>query len=406
MSTEPSSPWSPNSPSKLADETSQMLPTTRPVRSPTVASSSTSTTLNARSPLNPNAPSSTSGSFPIPRSRPASRGSTYLTSRFTTDQHRESSSFAGSDSPYPMLLPQASPFAPGARGSMVLYRLADEPAHSRESTAFSTLSAPLVPPPRLRDSVLSSSGDSLMSVSDRDSKYPADTVRGLVPYAYDPALDELEPIDDEDMLHDPDNRAWSKQNLKKAFPWRGVLNVTVLIGLVAALLCLFIFYPVLTFFRNETRNLAIDGNIRINATGQAPVLFGMPDLIDKDTPENAKTRTGYDGLEYELVFSDEFNVDGRTFYPGEDPFWEGVDLWYGATNDQEWYDPSQLVTRDGALVITMDSVTTGQGMQTPGRSFALPSPRVVQRGGSRAASAWARLRLWPCLGVDVVRLCF
>jgi hypothetical protein len=23
-----------------------------------------------------------------------------------------------------------------------------------------------------------------------------------------------------------------------------------------------------------------------------------------------------------LVFSDEFNTDGRTFYPGDDPFWK------------------------------------------------------------------------------------
>lgn len=29
-----------------------------------------------------------------------------------------------------------------------------------------------------------------------------------------------------------------------------------------------------------------------------------------------------------LVFSDEFNADGRTFYPGEDPYWEAEDLHY------------------------------------------------------------------------------
>lgn len=46
------------------------------------------------------------------------------------------------------------------------------------------------------------------------------------------------------------------------------------------------------------------------------MLFGMPQLIDPDTPQSARTRTGFDGLDYELVFSDEFNVEGRTFYPG------------------------------------------------------------------------------------------
>jgi len=79
-------------------------------------------------------------------------------------------------------------------------------------------------------------------------------------------------------------------------------------------------------------------------------------MIDLETPEEAKTRTGFDGEEYELVFSDEFNTDGRTFYPGEDPFWEAVDLHYWATADLEWYDPSQITTQGGALVITLDQI--------------------------------------------------
>ncbi|KAG6889256.1 hypothetical protein C0995_002469 [Termitomyces sp. Mi166 len=96
------------------------------------------------------------------------------------------------------------------------------------------------------------------------------------------------------------------------------------------------------YSEDQARNSRIDGNIRINATGQAPVLFQMPDLIDTAMLDDAKTRTGFDGHEYELVFSDEFEVDGRSFYPGEDPFWEAVDLWYGATGDIEWYDPQQI----------------------------------------------------------------
>lgn len=92
----------------------------------------------------------------------------------------------------------------------------------------------------------------------------------------------------------------------------------------------------------------------------------MPELIDSDTPDSAKTRTGFDGEDYELVFSDEFNVEGRTFYAGDDPFWEAVDLWYGATADLEWYDPQQITTRNGSLVITMDSTTTTEAGLTPG----------------------------------------
>jgi beta-glucanase (GH16 family) len=51
-------------------------------------------------------------------------------------------------------------------------------------------------------------------------------------------------------------------------------------------------------------------------------------LIDPDTPESALTRTGFDGKEYQLVFSDEFNTDGRQFYADMDPYWEAVDLHY------------------------------------------------------------------------------
>ena len=81
----------------------------------------------------------------------------------------------------------------------------------------------------------------------------------------------------------------------------------------------------------------------------------MPELIDVATPDSAKTRTGFDGQEYDLVFSDEFEIENRTFYPGDDPYWEAVDLWYGATNDLEWYDPRQVMT-NGNLSILMENV--------------------------------------------------
>jgi beta-glucan synthesis-associated protein KRE6 len=58
-------------------------------------------------------------------------------------------------------------------------------------------------------------------------------------------------------------------------------------------------------------------------------------LIDPDTPKSAMSRTSYDGSKQVLVFSDEFNKDGRTFYDGDDPFFQAVDIWYGATQDLE-----------------------------------------------------------------------
>lgn len=52
-------------------------------------------------------------------------------------------------------------------------------------------------------------------------------------------------------------------------------------------------------------------------------------LIDLDTPKEAYTKPSQrDQKNMQLVFSDEFNDDGRTFYPGDDPYWEAVDLHY------------------------------------------------------------------------------
>lgn len=76
----------------------------------------------------------------------------------------------------------------------------------------------------------------------------------------------------------------------------------------------------------------------INGSGQVPAIEGLPTLIDQDTPADMRSRIGYDGERYNLVFSDEFNVDGRTFWPGDDPWWEAVDLWYWGTRDLEYYE--------------------------------------------------------------------
>jgi hypothetical protein len=70
-----------------------------------------------------------------------------------------------------------------------------------------------------------------------------------------------------------------------------------------------------------------------NATGQVPKIPGNYALIDNDTPQEAYTKKSYLNPDQDmvLVFSDEFNQDGRTFYPGEDPYWEAVDLHYWGT---------------------------------------------------------------------------
>ena len=75
----------------------------------------------------------------------------------------------------------------------------------------------------------------------------------------------------------------------------------------------------------------------LQAGGSTSVHFFIYLVIDKDTPQEFYTQTSYsDGSELQLVFSDEFNTDGRTFYPGDDPYWEAVDLHY-------WYATISLV---------------------------------------------------------------
>ncbi|KAF8649109.1 hypothetical protein AX16_006007 [Volvariella volvacea WC 439] len=347
------------------------------------------------SPLNPSAhtptspPSAMSNHFPRSHfnslsSRPPSRTSSHYNHKFAPEEGQPSTPYhthfnyhtVNSNAPSGASTPANTfPSSSGTRGSMILYHISIPTSRNSVAAGGATAgTTALAPPPRLskiaRDSVMSSSGESIAaSFQDADSKYPLGlglhTQRGVVvPYEYDPAMDEMEPPDEEDFMHDP--KYGGKEKKHSFFPWRGIMNVSVLMLLILGLLCLFVFYPVWEYFRDRARNEAIDGNIRINATGQAPVFFQMPEMIDPETPDNARTRTGFDGQAYELVFSDEFNTPGRTFYPGDDPFWEAVDLWYGATGDLEWYDPSQVTTRDGALVITMDSIETGQPGLTPG----------------------------------------
>ena len=238
---------------------------------------------------------------------------------------------------------------------MILYRLA----------AVDDMGALL--PPRntwhVRDSMASTSDQSLFSLS-ADSKYPSGVFahsRGLVPYAYDPDTDTSP--EEDDHLHEPELK--DKNEGVGFWSSRGWLNLGALALLITALLSLFICYPVISYYQMNSRNRLLANNARINGTDGIPQptdMFYMPDLIDTDTPDDAKTRTGWDGEDYVLVFSDEFNTDNRSFYPGDDPYWEAVDLWYWATKDLEWYDPAQITTRDGSLRIKMEN-TESHGLQ-------------------------------------------
>ncbi|PPQ99336.1 hypothetical protein CVT24_009150 [Panaeolus cyanescens] len=157
----------------------------------------------------------------------------------------------------------------------------------------------------------------------------------------------------DDFLHNPDPRRDRKSDRGGTiFTCRGLGNLGCL--LILALGFLMLFAGMLKTKQSFKGGFNLGG---INASGQIPDLPGNFGLIDKDTPKEAYTYRSYEGdEEMVLVFSDEFDRDGRSFYPGDDPFWEGVDLHYWGTVDEEWYDPGQVTTSGGALRIRMDQV--------------------------------------------------
>jgi beta-glucanase (GH16 family) len=116
---------------------------------------------------------------------------------------------------------------------------------------------------------------------------------------------------------------------------------------------------------------------------KVPNITSWRGLIDPDTPQAALTSKSIeDGSDYVLVFSDEFNVEGRSFYPGDDPFWEGVNLHYWQTNNLEWYDPKQITTRNGSVEFRLekvDDITKNYNMSYSGGMMA----------------TWNRVRLSP-----------
>lgn len=121
------------------------------------------------------------------------------------------------------------------------------------------------------------------------------------------------------------------------FTKRGMLNIGFLTLLVTALLMLFAGYPIMSHAQRKLADTGGAFNIGgTNGTEQVPDTIGRFGLIGRDTPTDAYTRTGFTGVNagvtYDLVWSGEFETEGRTFYPGDDPYWEAVDLHYWATN--------------------------------------------------------------------------
>lgn len=175
------------------------------------------------------------------------------------------------------------------------------------------------------------SGNLAPSISDKFSLSPDPASWGG-----NVALNHPEP---DDYLHNPDPKRDRKNDRGGTiFTIRGLENVGCILILVLALITLFGGYPLITYFtRDPPSNLGGYNLGGINATGQVATRMGNFNLIDEDTPSTAYTwKSMMTGESWDLVFSDEFNTPDRTFWPGDDPFWEAEDLHYWGTNNLEW----------------------------------------------------------------------
>lgn len=90
-------------------------------------------------------------------------------------------------------------------------------------------------------------------------------------------------------------------------------DIFFLTVLAFVLVSFFLVFPVLRYM------IIFTAELRASAKTMGPSGFkyvkGVPlrDLVDWDTPASARSKRGFDGAAYTLVFSDEFNKDGRSF---------------------------------------------------------------------------------------------
>ncbi|GBE78036.1 beta-glucan synthesis-associated [Sparassis latifolia] len=247
--------------------------------------------------------------------------------------------FAQQDSPSTvnLLSPQSSRSSPGVQATLA------QPPRSLRSVASDA---------SLNESRYGSNKHSSIpaSISDKFSLAPDPSSWGA-----DLSLDHPE-IDDD--LHNPDPRRDRKHDQGgHIFTARGVVNLGCLAILLTGLVTLFAGYPLISHFTKHRPSKNGGFNIGgMNASGQVPSMPGNFGLVDTDTPKEALYKSDYiNNKKWQLVFSDEFNVDGRSFWPGDDPYWEAVDLHYWQTNNMEWLDPTAITTSNGSLKITLSA---------------------------------------------------
>ena len=200
------------------------------------------------------------------------------------------------------------------------------------------------------------------SLSSNKSTNPFIAATDFSPFGGYPAssfplhIDEKEP---DDYLHNPDPIAdalYDKNRFMydlKNMDRRSMGGLFGIIFLVIAVICVFILFPVLTY--SGVADHYTPESYEILTHYKYPILSAIrTSLVDPDTPDEYLTRKVTTGT-WKLVFSDEFNKDGRTFYDGDDQFFTAPNFHYAATHDLEWYDPDAVWTENGTLNLRMDA---------------------------------------------------
>ncbi|POW20745.1 hypothetical protein PSHT_03212, partial [Puccinia striiformis] len=172
-------------------------------------------------------------------------------------------------------------------------------------------------------------------------------------------------LDVDDELHDPgpvlprkgvdrlivESKAVSGQT--DWFSARGWLNAIGLAILSITLVSLFAGFPIIDYFIKHPIGTLGGFNLGgINATGQVPQIFGFRGLSTLTHRGKQEARKGL--MEGTTNSYFRMNLVRIIAHSGQETTLIGSNLHYWATKNLEWYDPDQITTRNGSLVISLD----------------------------------------------------
>ena len=127
-----------------------------------------------------------------------------------------------------------------------------------------------------------------------------------------------------------------------------------MIGSVFSVIFVSVVLPIIT---SETTSSPASGTSSTTSSTKSTTKTKFTGWVDPDTlPKDKVLRSFSDGIKYDLIMSDEFNRDGRTFIDGDDPKWTGIDR---SDDDQtssgrkslQYYNSSNIYTANGSLII-------------------------------------------------------